>query len=291
MAARADAGDGPVGTSGMAPTRDGRALHHVSTGTGRPTVVFESGMGASRSSWGGVVARVAAETRCVTYDRAGLGRSPAAAGPRRLAALVDDLTDLLDHLDDGAYVLVGHSWGGPILRRLTALRPDLVAGLVLVDQTDERCDLYFDASALRQQRWATKALPLLARTRLLRLQVAATTKRLPATARATCLAEDTTVAAARGMQAEFADLEADLRSLLDDPPALGDRPVTWISGTKVGRFGGKVRRALVDTHRSSAAAHPNGRHVEATGSGHLVPTSEPDVVAREVLRLVSGLRG
>src|SRR5688572_6341570 len=201
-------------TSATARTRDGRTLHYVSTGEGRPTVVFESGMGASRSAWGGVVPVVAERARCVAYDRAGLGRSPAATGDRRLANLVADLVDLLEHLDDGPYLLVGHSWGGPILRQLTAERPELVAGLVLVDQTDERCDLYFDKTALRQQRWAAKSLPFLARTRLLRLQVSATTKGLPPEVRAASLAEDTTLAAARGMQAEFAHLESDLRGLL-----------------------------------------------------------------------------
>lgn len=276
----------PPGTSATAPTRDGRRLHYVSDGEGHPTVVFESGMGLSRASWGGVIATVAERTRCVAYDRAGLGRSPAAGGDRPLPALVDDLIDLLDHLHDGPYVLVGHSWGGPIVRRLTAQRPDLVAGLVLVDQTDEQCDLYFDKAALRQQRWAAKALPFLARTRLLRLQVSASTKGLPADVRAAALAEDTTLAAARGMQAEFASLEADLRDLVADPPDLGATPTTWISGTKVGRVGGKIRRALVATHQASAAAHPGGRHVEATRSGHLVPMTEPEVVAAEVLRLV-----
>jgi pimeloyl-ACP methyl ester carboxylesterase len=276
-------------TSAAAPTRDGRTLHYVTEGEGRPTVVFESGMGLSRSEWGAVVPLLVDRVRCVVYDRAGLGRSPAAGVERPLAVLVDDLADLLDRLDAAPYLLVGHSWGGPIIRRLTALRPELVAGLVLVDQTDEQCELYLDPKALRQQRMAAKFLPLLARTRLLRLQVSATTKRFPPEARATALAEDTTLAAALGMQAEFAQLEADVVSLLAEPPKLGDRPATWISGTKVGRVGGKIRRALVATHQASAAAHPGGRHVEASGSGHLVPMSEPEVVAAEVLRIVDQL--
>ncbi|MFF0771675.1 alpha/beta fold hydrolase [Nonomuraea wenchangensis] len=43
----------------------------------------------------------------------------------------------LDSVDLGRCVLVGHSLGGPICRLLTYRRPELVAGLVLVDQDAE----------------------------------------------------------------------------------------------------------------------------------------------------------
>ncbi|MGC7367951.1 alpha/beta hydrolase, partial [Mycobacteroides abscessus subsp. abscessus] len=33
-------------------TADGRALHYQVAGSGEPTVVFESGMGFSRTAWG-----------------------------------------------------------------------------------------------------------------------------------------------------------------------------------------------------------------------------------------------
>ena len=94
-------------------------------------------------------AAVAARTTTVAYDRSGLGRSSHDPAPRVLSRLVDDLVDVLDHLGDGPFVLVGHSWGGPIVRCAAAEVPDRVAGLVLVDQTDERCDLFFAKSVSR----------------------------------------------------------------------------------------------------------------------------------------------
>lgn len=248
-------------------------------------------MGASRSAWGGIVPAVAERTRCVVYDRAGIGRSPRADGPRNLSHLADDLIDLLEHLGSRPAIVVGHSWGGPIARLATARRPDLVAGLVLIDQSDERCDLFFDKAAMRQQDLAARLLPFLARTGLLRLQIKAAYNQLPESDLAAMLTEDTTVAAARALQAELADLDGDLRSLLADPPDLGARPVTWISGTKPVRLGRKNREALIAAHRASAAAHPGGRHVEATRSAHLVMNTEPALVIAEVLRIVDQVDG
>lgn len=49
----------------------------------------------------------------VAYDRAGLGWSEPAEGPRDIATLVDELKTML--VESGAqppYVLVGHSYGG-----------------------------------------------------------------------------------------------------------------------------------------------------------------------------------
>ena len=81
--------------------------------------------------------RARRRTTAVVYDRSGLGRSPADPKSRTLHRLA---SDLLDHLGHGPFVLVAHSWGGPIVRVAAAASPGRVAGLVLVDQTDEGCD-------------------------------------------------------------------------------------------------------------------------------------------------------
>lgn len=278
--------DQPTG-AGSAPTRDGRTLHLERHGAGSPVVVFESGMGMSRNSWGAVVERVAPHTATVVYDRSGTGRSPATDGPRDLAHLADDLVDLLDHLGERAYVLVGHSWGGPIVRSAAALRPDLVAGLVLVDQTDERCDLFFEKGNQRQAAWGLKVLPLLARAGVIRRMVRKVAADLPEPWRSRMGAEDTTVAAARAQVAELTPSIDDLRRLRDHPLVLPDVPVTVISGTQDGFLERGRRPGLLVAHRATAAAAPQGRYVEATASSHYVPFTEPQLVADEVLRIVS----
>jgi pimeloyl-ACP methyl ester carboxylesterase len=271
-------------------TRDGRELHAVVYGEGSPTVVFEAGMGASRSSWGAVLPGVAERTTAVVYDRSGLGRSPADPGPRDLRRLVDDLVDVLDHLADrgsAPFVLVGHSWGGPIIRGAAAQRPDRVAGLVLVDATDELCDLITTKGNERLERWSRPVVPVLARLGLVRMMVKQQAASLPEPARGEMIAEDGTPTSMRAYQAESAPSIPDLRRLRAHPEPQPDVPVTLISGGKSGRLGRKRRDALVAAHRTRAEAAPRGRHVIAPDSGHYVPFTDPALVTAEILRLIT----
>jgi pimeloyl-ACP methyl ester carboxylesterase len=276
----------PVTTAEDVALPDGRTLHLERMGSGAPIVVFESGMGVSRSMWGAVAPKVAARTTAVVYDRAGLGRSPAAAGRRDLDHLVADLSAVLDHLGPGPFVLVGHSWGGPIVRAAAAARPERIAGLVLVDQTDERCDLFFSKVNERQLRWGPRLLPLAARAGLLRIPAKRLSAHLPDPWAAALRAEDGTVAATRTQIAELVGSTDDLRRLRDDPLALPDVPVSVISGVQHGFGEGGRRPAVVDAHRQTAAALPRGRHVEAAGSSHYVPFTEPDLVVGEIERVL-----
>jgi pimeloyl-ACP methyl ester carboxylesterase len=73
-------------------------------------------------------------TRTCAYDRANLGRSDPAPGPRTISELAEDLVKLLDVADvPGPYVFVGGSFGGNLIGVLSANHPDLVAGLVFID--------------------------------------------------------------------------------------------------------------------------------------------------------------
>jgi pimeloyl-ACP methyl ester carboxylesterase len=279
-----------------ARTRDGRKLYVERRGSGGPTVVFEAGMGGSRSAWGAVVPRVAEQTTTVVYDRSGLGRSPADTEPRTLDRLVDDLGDVLDHLDrfgtatPRPFVLVGHSWGGPIVRSAATHAPERVGGLVLVDQTDEGCDLFFGRGAALQSRVFGPLVPLMGRLGLIGLAVKQLAARLPEPAASDMKAEDATPTALRTHQAEMSGSLDDLRGLRDDPAALPEVPVTLVSGTKSSPLGRRRRTALVAAHRARAEALPQGRHVTADRSAHMVPFTEPDVVADEVLRIVDLVR-
>jgi pimeloyl-ACP methyl ester carboxylesterase len=273
-----------------APLADGRELYVERAGTGTPVVLFEAGMGASRHSWGAVAPAVARHTSTVTYDRSGLGRSPADPEPRVLSRLVDDLVGLLRHLGDGPYVLVGHSWGGPIVRLVSAREPDLVGGLVLVDQTDEGCDLFFTKANRRQARLAGPVLPVAARLGLIRMAAGRLAAQLPEPAAAGMRAEDGTVAAVRAQRSEMERSLDDLAALRDAPVTLPDIPVTFISGVRPSRLEGRRRTAIVEAHRAGAAALPQGRHVEAAASSHYVPFTDAQLVVDEVLHVVDQLR-
>lgn len=277
---------GPDVEESTARTRDGRDLQVVRRGTGAPIVVFESGMGVSHHMWGAVMPLVAEATTVVAYDRSGFGRSPFDPAPRTLARLTDDLLDVLDHVGSGPFVLVGHSWGGPIVRSAAATRPDRVAGLVLVDQTDETCDLFFEKATERQTKLMLPLLPVVARTGLLRLGVKKFAAMVPEPDASAMVAHDGTVAAARAQQAELRPCDADLRRLRDNPMALPDVPITYLSGGATSWLERGRREGLVAAHRAAAEASPQGRHVVAARSTHYIPFTEPELVASEVLRIV-----
>jgi pimeloyl-ACP methyl ester carboxylesterase len=131
----------PRGASGASQSLDGvvkitgdRGLYVRCTGTGSPTVVMEGGDGDTSDSYAFAEAEVAKTTRVCVYDRANLGRSDAAAGPRQLGDLVGDLERLLRVAEIPApYVLVGTSGGGYITAGYAYEHPGEVAGLVFID--------------------------------------------------------------------------------------------------------------------------------------------------------------
>ena len=101
---------------------------------GRPTVVLEAGMGSFSPNWHWVQRELAATTRVVAYDRAGLGWSDPSPRPRDAGTIADELHAALAAAGvTGPYVLAGHSFGGLPVRAFADRHPDEVVGLVLVD--------------------------------------------------------------------------------------------------------------------------------------------------------------
>ncbi len=274
------------GTSDFVTTDDGRRLHYMARGEGGPTVVFVSGMGFSRSTWGLVHPIVAQRVRAVVYDRAGTGRSDDDARPRTLDRLAGDLATLLRALGSGPFVLVGHSWGGPIARVAAALDPERIHGLVLVDQSDENCAEYFGAAARRRDAMARLLMPALARTGLYRRLASGLGGGQPADIAADHRAEDFTVRAAKTLLAEQDGFGDGLRELRDRPLELDGLPLSVISGTRIPRLDGGKRQALIAAHCHTATAG-RGRWVAAERSGHLVMFSEPELVVAEILCMIA----
>ena len=118
-------------------------LHYRCAGTGTPAVVFEAGIAASSLTWSRVQPIIARSTRACSYDRAGLAWSEPAPSPRTMPVLVCELRHLLDSAQvPPPYVLVGHSFGGLVIRAFARAHPKDIAGLVFVDplHPEEWCD-------------------------------------------------------------------------------------------------------------------------------------------------------
>jgi pimeloyl-ACP methyl ester carboxylesterase len=235
--------------------------------------VLEAGLGMSAVVWGLVQPLVAARTRSVVYDRAGIGRSDDAAGPRTLDVLAADLGALLDALG-GPFVLVGHSWGGPIVRVAASSRQD-VRALVLVDPTDEHDAALATRAARRSTALAGPVTLALAATGLYR-RMDGIGAPLPPETRRRFREEDFGRRAARQLASEVRSFLPDLARLRAAPPDLGATPVTVLSA------GGapSTRRA----HARSLGEQ--GRLLAVDDAGHDLLLTRPEVVAAEILRFL-----
>lgn len=116
----------------------GHHLHVNCSGRGSPIVLVENGLGDFSFDWVLVQARVETFTRICTYDRAGYAWSAPGPLPRTFDQINLELRDALEKLgENGPYILVGHSYGGPVMRNFALTYPKDSAGLVLVDAAFE----------------------------------------------------------------------------------------------------------------------------------------------------------
>jgi pimeloyl-ACP methyl ester carboxylesterase len=113
----------------------GQWLYLCERGNGAPTIVFEAGIGATSQNWYALQNDLAGVTRTVTYDRGGLGWSSARCSSERTPSnIARELHQMLHSAGIAPpYLLVGHSFGGLVMRRFATDYPSEVSGVVLVD--------------------------------------------------------------------------------------------------------------------------------------------------------------
>jgi pimeloyl-ACP methyl ester carboxylesterase len=267
----------------------GRRLHVVRRGQDGPAVVIESGAGISSATWWPMQDRLAILTTVVTYDRAGLGCSDRAPLPRTLDDRVDDLESMLNGIGlKPPYVLVGWSYGGPVIRLFAHRHPGQVAGLVFVDSGHEAVFSTPGAQAyLRRMARLMHVVGGLAQVGLLRLarvhampEPSTALPRSPEHRRALG-SRLLTAHSFRAGADDFDSMRAIATAMkgLDTPGLLGNTPVAVLSHGK--RFPGPF--AVLETnHReamqSLAALSGNSVLTVAENSSHGLPLEEPEVV-------------
>lgn len=273
---------------------DGRRLHVVehlpfsgpaatttapaaATSEVKPPVVFESGLGLSRLLWANVTHLLAkAGYRTISYDRSGLGRSPAAT-ERSLEALVADLEQVVRAYAPQGAIIVGHSYGGIMARLLTARQPQLVKALVLVDPSSEfvggqigplgkRLEALFD-SAITFGR-DLKLLPI--------FLMAAGYKHLPARLQQKVRVEDVSDAALKARRQENKGYYPALAKLREQPLPHPQVPVEILLASS------SPESEWFKAHSEYASKLPDAHLWQASTSSHMVPLLKPQEVALAV---------
>lgn len=113
--------------------RDGIALAFEEWGSGSPAFVFVHGWTCNRSFFKPQADYFAAKHRVVSLDLRGHGDSDKPQGAYPISAYADDVALLIDTLNLGPVIAVGHSMGGITVLQLAVSHPEKVAGIVMVD--------------------------------------------------------------------------------------------------------------------------------------------------------------
>ena len=117
-------------------TVDGVGLHFQIIEGGSLTILLEAGGGMDLSEWKDIAPRLARETGAtvVSYSRPGFGKSDLPEAPCDMKVEAAWLWNALGLLGlDSDIILVGHSFGGWMVRLEASMYPEDVLGIVFVD--------------------------------------------------------------------------------------------------------------------------------------------------------------
>jgi pimeloyl-ACP methyl ester carboxylesterase len=114
---------------------DNHRLHYYKKGNGGPTVVFETAFDpAGHLQWFHIQQELPKTYTTVSYDRAGILWSERGQNPKSGKEMAKDLHLMLEKANvPKPYILVGHSFGGTLVRFFVDQYPEEVAGVILVD--------------------------------------------------------------------------------------------------------------------------------------------------------------
>jgi len=231
----------------------GHRLNLLIGGHGSPAVILEGGFGEGIAGWSLVQKEIANFAQTVSYDRAGLGQSEPGPKPRSAKQIATELHTALQNAGvKPPYVLVGHSMGGPYVRVFADLYPREVAGMVLVDPSQEA---FYD--------W-TKVPPD-GKQKDVDAQIA----KAPEGLRAEWAGIDDTFA-----QARAARLPAGI-------------PVTLITAGLQENAPAEARAAWTEKHTEWIVKVPGGKHLFAEKSGHFIQLQEPLMVINAIREIVT----
>jgi len=257
-------------------------LHVNCVGEGPVTVLFEPGLGGSAFEWHFVQEKIAEHALACVYDRAGYGwsdPSPFDGDVRRLAFEANRMLELVS--DNKKLIVVGHSFGGFVVRMLAKLRPEQIAGMVLVDTSHE------DQLDRMETPGKTKILPsgntfVIARTNIPDNLPKDIGRKVEAFLRM----RKTYTATEREMRS-FRDSTTQIKQLSDRysfPLTVIHRGLNPMASDKDGEERHKIWGEL---QQSLAKLSSDGEVIVAPQSGHHVHIDEPGLVIDAITRMLN----
>jgi pimeloyl-ACP methyl ester carboxylesterase len=234
---------------------------------GQAIVILEAGAGSGLDTWAPIIDGVAAFAPVVAYDRRGLGRSALDNQPQTLRRAATSLHMLLAAIDaPPPYVLVGHSYGGVIIRAFAQQFGSEVSGLVYLDVPD--IDLtYAEADQLGPTG----------------RQVAFSAPAIPQTAPAGLRAEFENIAV--NLRTEFAEArEARPAASLPSAVVISTQR-SWNGATP--EMTTSLLRLAIQHQQEWALSTPRGMLVVAGHVGHFVHRDDPDLVLRLIRHVLA----
>jgi pimeloyl-ACP methyl ester carboxylesterase len=284
--------------------------------TAQPTVILEAGAGDFSVDWSLVQPGVARFARVCSYDRAGSGWSELGPRPRTMNQIVYELHTLLDKAGERPpYVLVGHSFGGGLVRLYQSNYPADVVSVVLVDAAaDNPWRQTPDRGLVRSSDLATgKPVPEVKTSDPLRYSeiperlVTMIKEQVPQlSAHANDPPRDKLPADAQRMRTwSYAQVKMHLSN--DNPfeaeelgtlrarrtgtaHALGDLPLIVLSRGRPEDSSAADQKAEEEHTRDQSALVAMsriGKQVVATRSGHHIPLEEPELVVAAIRDVVA----
>jgi pimeloyl-ACP methyl ester carboxylesterase len=183
----------------------------------------------------------------VTYDHAGYNASQPGPPPRNARQIARELREMLRRTGvPPPYLLVGYSFGGPCVRVFASLYPQEIAGMVLVDPTQEDF-----------MEWLSKVLPEF---------VAIPPRARTEMSEAGCQ----WVSMAQARDATLPEMPITLITAM--------KPNDRLPRILLERWR--------DEHQRWIRQFPKAEHIVTTRSGHGIPATEPELIVAAIRRLL-----
>ena len=232
---------------------------------GSPTILLEAGGGMDSRVWNNIAAELARKTGAsvVSYDRAGFGKSDLPETPQDMHEEAGWLWQGLQKLNVAKdLVLVGHSYGGWMIRLFASEHPEAVRGMVFVDPfSNEFVDMmgveYLDNH------------PMAGRIPFDTSQPEKLTKLQRALVR---------------MVGEGLGPKMDVMRKTSIPSGI---PVIVITAGKPFLPKAEEQDAWRRAHEQLTASIQGATLVVAEKSDHMIPTRQPDLVVEAVMKVIS----